>query len=63
MIPKVYQNDANIGAKCNQHLMQQTAAKHVSTFMKQKNNMCLRKGKPCKSNVDARVFEGFTNWM
>ena len=26
-------------------------------------NMCLRKGKPCKSNISFNVSEGFANWM
>jgi hypothetical protein len=26
-------------------------------------NMCLRKCKLCKSNVNTNVFEGFANWM
>ena len=60
LIPKVYLNDDNIGVHYNQTMMQQTAAKHVSTCME---NMCLRKGKPCKSDVNINVFEGFTNWM
>ena len=30
----VYQNDANISAKYNHKMMQQTAAKHVLEFMK-----------------------------
>ena len=34
LMPQIYQNDVNIGAKYNQEPVQQTAAKHVSEITK-----------------------------